>query len=446
MNIVLLLTLPGCSKGMHLQFARALSLKGRIRKEAFYRRLKKGGFDCVIIDFKTVEGYVGVPFDHPLSAKTRAVKGDLRGVADYLRGKGVYVIGRLAIFKDAALRRVIGRGRGEFVFPGDSMVEEYNISILKEVIPHVDEIQLDYIRWPDVAVGLPTRVKVRRLISSLKHLLSVIPDTLPTSADIFGRIPLQPKNGVDMIGQSIYTFSNLFDVLSPMAYPSHYWKELLNPYLAPYHTLLNMISFGIDTSRIRVWLQAFSWRVPKRKGLAWYIRRQLEATYDLGNVGYMFWLPRVSVLVSVHRKWLQSLPHNSTFHTYDEAFPTEEKIIDTLYRNWDVVLKRKGWILRYYLRSSFRGLKKVAVFKGNRTLLLYTKDVWPWINVPFNVVTLLSMDDLQIHTYRRNFTLYWRGKEPRRIRVLVGEGTFRIVAYDERDSLLAQSPIFPLPR
>ena len=445
MLIYLLSTFAGCQRGIHVPFARALSLRNRAKRERYYERIKEAGFDCVVIDFKTIEGYVGVPFNHPLLNRTRAYKGDLRGVATYFRERGIYVVGRITMFKDRSLRRVLGKGHGEFVPPSDTSVLSYNRAVVEATLPYVDEVQLDYVRWPDFGVGLPHRKKVEILLKAVRYILEPVPDSVPTSADIFGRIPLQPKGSHDMIAQSIYDFYEIFDILSPMAYPSHYWKELLDPYQAPYHTLLDMISFGADTSRIRVWIQAFGYRVPRRKGLAWYVRRQLDAVSDLGGVGYMFWLPNVPVLTRTHRAYLSSLPTGNPNGVWDVASPTDEGgLLDTVRRRWDVVLKLRGWTLRYWLTSSFTGVEEIRLFRGDSVLLLYTRERWSWTDSPFNVVILLRAGDFKAEEKRRNYTLYWRGEAPATVEVLKGEGLLRLRARDARGEVLAESKPFPL--
>ncbi len=444
MIVLLLSTFAGCNRGIHVPFAKALSLRNRAKLERYHRRIKDAGFDCVVIDFKTIEGYVGVPFSHPMLSRTRAFKGDLRGVATYFRERGMYVVGRVTLFKDRSLRRVLGRGYGEFVPPGDSVVVSYNRAVVEATLPYVDEIQLDYVRWPDFPVGLPTKRKVELLLSSVRYITSSVPDSVPLSADIFGRIPLHPKGSSDMIAQSMYDFYEIFDILSPMAYPSHYWRELLNPYQAPYHTLLDMLSFGADSSRIRVWLQAFRYRVPRSKGLAWYIRRQLDAVSDLGGVGYMFWLPDVSVLTRVHRSYLSSAPRRDSLPVYGVARPVEGKYLDTVRRGQDALLKYRGWTLRYWMGAAYRGLKEVRIFGGDSLLLLYTREEWSWREEPFNVVILLRAGDFRVEERRRNYTLYWSGQPPHSVVVLKGEGALRLRAIDSTGRVIAESKTFPL--
>ncbi len=444
MIILLLSTFAGCNRGIHVPFARALSLRNRARLKRYYDRIKGAGFDCVVIDFKTIEGYVGVPFSHPVISRTRAFKGDLRKVATYFRDRGIYVVGRVTLFKDRLLRRALGKGHGEFVPPGDSVVLSYNRAVVEATLPYVDEIQLDYVRWPDFPVGLPTKRKVALLLSSVRYITASVPDSVPLSADIFGRIPLHPKGSNDMIAQSIYDFYGIFDILSPMAYPSHYWRELLNPYQAPYHTLLDMLSFGADSSRIRVWLQAFRYRVPRSKGLRWYIRRQMDAVSDLGGVGYMFWLPDVPVLTEVHKTYLSSLPKSDSLPVYGVARPVDGKYVDTLVRKYDVLLKYRGWTLRYWIRAAYRGLKEVRVFGGDSLLLLYTREEWPWREKPFNVLILLRAGDFRVDEARRNYTLYWSGQPPQSVVVLKGEGAVKLRAIDSTGEVIAESKAFPL--
>jgi len=474
--LFLMLTSYGCHSGFHIGFSRSIEMhrNGTYRKMA--DRLKESGFDCVILDFKTVYGDVGTPFDHPLAKRTHAFKYDLRPLADYFRNQGLYVIGRVVIFKDPPLKQVIGEGYDVWVFPGNEVVEEYNKSVIRAILPHVNEVQLDYVRWEDASVGVSISERRKRLFRSLRNIISVIPDSIPVSLDIFGRIPMRIKGWHDIIGQDIYELLRIADILSPMAYPSHYWGMLYDPYQAPYQTMLNMLSFGVPEERTRVWLQAFGWKVPDSLVIR-YITEQLNSIYDLKVHKYMFWMPKIESTLIANKRWKESLPREdyegfNVNQVADSVFPVfsadmfEELPSDTnlitfdgpglldfqlrIYKTvMDARLMNDGWLIK----SWFSPLKvedlrfhnwdvKIYEIHGDNIAFAYIREKWSWLDSPAHTVILIEMDGRKNSQFRRNPTAFWFGpEEPHRVELLEKDGMLYFQVKDSTGKVLATSPI-----
>ena len=468
----------GCYSGFHIGFARAIEMHRSRTYEEMARRLKDSGFDCVVIDFKTVYGEVGVPFEHPLAKETDAFKYDLRPLADYFRSKDFYVIGRVVVFKDPPLKQVVGEGYQVWVFPGNERVEEYNKAVIRAVIPHVDEIQLDYVRWEDASVGVPISERRRRLFNSLRNIVSIVPDSIPVSLDIFGRIPMRIRGWHDIIGQDIYELLKIADILSPMAYPSHYWGILYDPYQAPYQTMVNMLSFGVPQDRVRIWLQAFGWRVPDSLGIYRYIREQLNSIYDLGVERYMFWMPKVDSTLMANRDWKASLPDedydgfekvykaDSSFLAFDagqfEKLPSDTNLITyegpglldfqlRIYKTvMDARLMHDGWLIKSWfspLRIRNLGFHnwdvKVYEIVGDNVAFAYIREKWDWLPEPAHTVVLIEMDGRNNGDFRRNLTAFWFGpQEPSSVEIMNRDGLYYFRVKDSSGNILATSPIF----
>ncbi len=453
--MVLFLLGYGCEAGFHISYKRTVKALKDGSADALLRKVKRSGFDCVILDFKTVRGEVGLPFDHPMLEKTKAFSEDIRPMAEKARRLGLYVIGRVTVFNDPLLFKTLGRGYKGFVFPDDTVVISYNRAVVEAVVPYVDEVQLDYVRWPDASVGVEVDERRRELHPALREILSVVPDSVPTSADIFGRIPFRYRGWWDRIGQDIFTYGEMFDILSPMAYPSHYWGILFKPYQAPYHTLVNMRMFGFPAERIRVWLQAFGWRVPKSIGLKRYILRQIEATYDAGVDLMMFWMPKNDTLIAAYGEWSPPEPLK------------DGEVISVAYRDlpvdsfltWkrkdygtvmDVYLMRGGWALRFWWSPTSRKPAfddypiTVKVIGGDGVAFLYVREEWPWLREATNSLTLIYAGAWDVKDRKRNHTAIWEGEAPARVELLSdGERyTFRVLGEDGR--VLARSRTFRL--
>ncbi len=475
--LFLIVSSYGCHSGFHIGFSRSIEMHRNGTYRQMANKLKDSGFDCVILDFKTVYGEVGTPFDHPLARKTHAFKYDLRPLADYFRSQGLYVIGRVVIFKDPPLKEVIGEGYEVWVFPGNETVEEYNRSVIRAIVPHVDEVQLDYVRWEDASVGVSISQRRKRLLRSLRNIVAVVPDSIPVSLDIFGRIPMRIKGWNDIIGQDIYELLKIADILSPMAYPSHYWGILYDPYQAPYQTMLNMLSFGVPEERTRVWLQAFGWKVPDSMGIVRYITEQLNSMYDLGIQKYMFWMPKIDSTLLANRRWKEDLPQSDpdgfeVIGVADSIFPAfsadmfGEYSRDTnlinydgpglldfqlrIYRTvMDARLMNGGWLIKsWFSPLKVEGLQfhnwdvKISEIHGKNLGFAYIRERWPWMNEPVNTVVLINLNGRNNGQFRRNFTALWRGDDrPRRVELLEKDGLLYFQVKDSTGTILATSPL-----
>lgn len=155
------------------------------------------------------------------------------------------------------------------------------------------EIQFDYIRFADNRrlrkVTLKQRYQVvegflERAGKRLEPYNAII------SADIYGRIPL---NQNDHIGQRMEGLARVVDIISPMAYPSHYtWSKRLMA--DPFHTVFITSKRGHDRvkgeAEIVTWIQGFKLRVGRsRMSQVKYIREQIRATEKAGIRGYLVW-------------------------------------------------------------------------------------------------------------------------------------------------------------
>ena len=155
--------LPDEVRGIHVTMALA-SLDGKL---AEYLELVDEGMNTIELDVKDENGEIGfVPSAVPLAKKVGAARPYYRPreAAQLVHRKGVYLIGRVVIFEDPRLsagkpelaiknpdgsvwRNHAGLG---WTNPYDKRVWDYNVSIA-EVAARAgfDEIQFDYVRFPD---------------------------------------------------------------------------------------------------------------------------------------------------------------------------------------------------------------------------------------------------------------------------------------------------------
>jgi hypothetical protein len=257
------------------------------------------------------------------NAGTAGVVRDLTALLDTIKAHKILPIARIVVFKDSVTARVhpewtirrtdssIWRDKKgiAWVNPYHKELWDYNIGVAEELVKlGFQEIQFDYIRFPEPYRSLPQQVfpgagnlsKPEALAEYLKTAKSRLNALgVRSTADIFGLVTT--VHGPLEVGQWWEKVSPHVDVVLPMVYPSHYPHGsfgIRSPNAEPYET----IKIAIDTARVRdqklgittaehvrPWLQAFTLGAPE------YGPQQLEAmkkaVYDAGYDGWVMWNP-----------------------------------------------------------------------------------------------------------------------------------------------------------
>ncbi len=263
--------------------------------EEVLNKCAQWGLDTVVIDVKNNHGELSYASQIPLARRIGAVSTrlDLAEVVGLIHSKGMYAVARQVVYYDPKLARYLGVPEGVWVPAGDSTADEYNLAVAAEVAAAgFDEIQFDYIRFPDDGrIGEDYTDRCRVVESFLAQAQEAL--DVPLSVDVFGRV-LWPWNArrIDPIGQHLESMVAYSNVISPMLYPSHYGEEELKN--DPYRTVRQALeagSFRADVP-LRPYLQAFDMALPAGLSLAQYIAEQIRAAEDAGADGYLFWNPR----------------------------------------------------------------------------------------------------------------------------------------------------------
>jgi hypothetical protein len=197
--------------------------------------------------------------------------------------------------------------------PASTLAQDYNIAVAKQAIDlGFDEIQFDYIRFPTdgnmrdirypVYDGKSDKCAVMRGFFKKIHdeLKAYSPQTM-LAIDVFGEVLNYGR--VSGIGQDFPDVVEYFDVVCPMAYPSHYQcgefglkDPNTNPYKVYYDTLRKgKARLPQDSQAIfRSWVQDFSIPNiyqcgPKVIYTRELVRDQIQAGRDNGAKGFMLW-------------------------------------------------------------------------------------------------------------------------------------------------------------
>ncbi|MFA5515185.1 MAG: putative glycoside hydrolase [Desulfuromonadales bacterium] len=312
---------PFTPRALYLSFYGAGS---RILRGQGVKLIEETELNALVIDIKGDRGMISYRSNIPLATEVGAQQiitlRDLPGLLQSLKAKKIYTIARIVVFKDDKLSQsrpdlAVRDAAGEvwkdqeemaWVDPFRQEVWEYNLAIAAEAAEYgFDEIQFDYIRFPDRAGLVFSRENTQEnRVRAINDFLAtarerLIPYNIYLSADIFGYVCWNEND--TWIGQHLETLAPHIDYLAPMLYPSGFQFGVgpyKNPVKNPYEIILLTLDrarerTGLPPVRFRPWLQAFrDYAFDRREFGGVEIQAQVQASRDFGSNGYMLWNPR----------------------------------------------------------------------------------------------------------------------------------------------------------
>ncbi len=284
-------------------------------------RLAARDMNAIVLDGKDYEGYITYPTKVALANEVGAAKhAPVRSLARAVRfahDKGIRVIMRNACFHDPwmakqkptlSVQSKWGKPYPlQWVDPSNEEVQAYIVEVIKEQIDAgVDEIQLDYIRYPVQGIEgadfhlverkLTPLIVIRDFVRRVKAVTA--PRKVPLSLDVFGVVAWNRAVDVDPLGQDLTVLGADADALSPMVYPSHFAKGF-NGFEEPGNhpevigigtkATVDILAKANLTTAVRPWLQAFPWRSPDYGPK--YIADEIKSAVANGSKGWLLWHP-----------------------------------------------------------------------------------------------------------------------------------------------------------
>lgn len=291
--------------------------------------------NAVVLDVKDYTGMVSYEPDVEDVKKYGAFENRIPKINKLIKSfhdRGIYVIGRIAVFQD----QVLVKARPDLALHSSSTgavwadykgvkwletasteVWDYNAAIAQDALDRgFDEINFDYIRFPsdgnlkDIRYSFfdETTLKHNTVKKFFEHMREKLGDAR-ISADLFGLVT-ETYDGMG-IGQVLEDGFAPFDVIAPMAYPSHYakgYRGFTNPAAYPYEVmkfstdsaLARLSTFNISLAsaaqvaasssvpvenppkaraRLRPWIQDFDLGADYTAAM---VRSQIQAIYDAG--------------------------------------------------------------------------------------------------------------------------------------------------------------------
>lgn len=293
-------------------------------REAALKLLGETELNALVIDVKGDRGLVPYP-SKVMEAALCGARGvttvrDMPAMVGRLKERGVYLIARIVAFKDDRLAEThpewsvktaegkVFRDHEHFAWidPFRREAWDYLLDLAEEAAAMgFDEIQFDYVRFPDSAdlrFAQPSTeanrsATIAGFLQAARQRLA--PHNVFLAADIFGYVAWNTND--THIGQDLNAIAAVVDYISPMLYPSGFQfgipgvpNPVQQPYAIVHRSLLRAIArTGLPPLRFRPWLQAFrDYAFDRRQFDSEAIRAQIDAAEAAGSDGWMLWNPR----------------------------------------------------------------------------------------------------------------------------------------------------------
>ncbi len=280
--------------------------------------------NALVLDVKDVTGYFTYPSKIPLALAVKANRhttiGSFERVVRFAHARGIRVVARVTCFRDENVGptrkdlAVQKKGGGahvapskiiDWLDPANEEVQSYLLDVVDEALAAgVDEIQLDYVRYPTEGIwdadfklkerGLTTTKVITDFVKRVHEHTSKANAAL--SLDVFGVVAWRDKRDIEATGQDLRLLAPHIEALSPMVYPSHF-ADGFNGYEKPgdhadvvaigtKRALAEVAAIGEKTV-IRPWVQAFPWKTTSFGPQ--YIADQIKEAKNGGGVGWLAW-------------------------------------------------------------------------------------------------------------------------------------------------------------
>ena len=275
--------------------------------------------DSIVIDVKEASYGVNLP-------------PSLKGFIEELRQEDIWTIARVVVFRDNTLleekpgwylmatRSDSGQAtsspwrdgaKAYWLDPQNQEVHDYIIEFSKKVIDlGFDELQFDYIRYPDdyYATSTDKQKIIGNFFSKISESLKSYKPDIILSVDLFGYVATQFNSYGT--GQRLIDAGKYFDYLSFMLYPSHFYggfnaegiyytypEVVEHPYDVVHYSIISakeyLSLFGLET-KIRPWLQDFDLAVDSGRGVFYdadKILAQINAAESASSATWLLWNP-----------------------------------------------------------------------------------------------------------------------------------------------------------
>ena len=296
--------------------------------DEYIKLAKESGINAIVVDIKdnTAPAYpANAMKEYSMTNYEKAINSydDYKNAIQKIKDAGLYVIGRITVFKDSYYSKdhpedtILDTATGKSYNHDGSYwpsafnrnVWEFNVSLAIESVEEMgfNEIQFDYVRFPDRVKSLEDAGKIdynntykETKAQAIQRFVMYACDEIHkynayVSIDVFGE---SAHTYVTPYGQYWPAISNVADVISGMPYPDHFstyeygFKEPV--WTIPYDLLylwgdefVMARQSEIPTPAIvRTWIQAYdSIKSPYVTYDANMVSKEIQGLYDAGLTG-----------------------------------------------------------------------------------------------------------------------------------------------------------------
>ncbi len=291
------------------------------------------GINTIVFDLKNMNGkiFFSTPHMDSLRRERTIPIINIPKVVKTLQKRDMRAVARIVMFHDQYIAEVKSNFRpqrmnGEpwiekkqrkpsWLDPSHPEVQEELLDVIKYAAKNgVDEIQMDYIRFPtqgniseavfcyqkeDSILAIADTNYVKRLktdiiVDFVKQAKEIcVRYNVTLTADIFAIVAWQRENDIQNTGQEIEKITEFLDSIHPMVYSSHFSEDFgfrENVYNEPYFIVYKATKLAIkhtkSNCKIIPYIQANPWKVNFEKD---YIISQIRAVEDAKASGFMLW-------------------------------------------------------------------------------------------------------------------------------------------------------------
>ena len=291
------------------------------------------GINTLIFDLKNMNGHVFFRMRQTGFLEGENIKPivDINKVVKAAHKRNMRAVARVVMFhdqltaqRDSILRpeninggvwKESKRKKASWLDSSNSQVQNTLLDIIEVIAEKgVDEIQMDYIRFPtqgkisDAVFAFQKEDSLKAKNDStyiLRQKADIIMDfvsrakricdkyDVTLTADVFAIVAWQRSADINATGQDIKKMTKYLDAIHPMIYSSHFAKDfgfrenLYNePYFIVYKGSALSKKYANNKCRIIPYIQSNSWKVNYGYD---YIAGQIQAVIDSNSDGYILW-------------------------------------------------------------------------------------------------------------------------------------------------------------
>ncbi|PIR54074.1 hypothetical protein COU75_02770 [Candidatus Peregrinibacteria bacterium CG10_big_fil_rev_8_21_14_0_10_42_8] len=323
------------AKGIYLNVS---NVKDTDKLVAAMEHVKRVGLTTIVFDVK--EHFVYFNSQEGGIAKDAGVVlslYDLPQLVAEAKKHGMYTIARYVAVKDKALGDALPETRikhpitresldSEWVEPSDETVLEYNRELIIEVAKAgVDEINLDYIRYPTDNISALSNMTLNEKVVHLEEFVRMARRAIDSvgydtklGISTYAIIGWYYESSLVNTAQDVKRFAPFVDVISPMAYPATfaegaYFDPSLHPRSRMYYLVYRTLEgykeiLGEEHAwKLRPWIQGY-FTTPND------IIDEMDAVYAADLCGFTVWSQGnyYGSLYAGYAQWKTPIPEHCT--------------------------------------------------------------------------------------------------------------------------------------